>query len=88
MISQKFEDPWLETTALRLHVELDHTIIAHKTEDMTTCTGRSAHSKYLVIRQLLPCGYFANWAKLRLIAVNMCWTNFNVHFDIVYFFCM
>ena len=24
----------------------------------------------------------------RLMAVNMCWTNFNVHLDIVYFFCM
>ena len=33
-------------------------------------------------------GYFANWAKLRLMAVNLCWTNFNVHLDIVYFFCM
>ena len=55
MIWQKFENPWLDTTALRLNVELDHTIRAHKTEDMTTCTGRSAHSKYFVIRQLLPC---------------------------------
>ena len=47
MIWQKFENPWLDTTALRLNVELDHTIRAHKTEDMTTCTGRSAHSKYM-----------------------------------------
>ena len=58
------------------------------TEDGTTCTGSRAHSEYFVIWLLLPCGYFANWAKLRLMASKLCWTNFNVGSDIYFFVCM